>query len=261
MTKNHDPAGSLSNRDSIRLAQIAIRRWGELILEELQRDLVKFESLHEFEQTYLRAYWCQLAKDLLRTRQEKQEVPVSSAPELEKQAKTIEGYFGISLDPKRPDPILKNDIAKRLGQLKNQLVHEFESGVLSTIAAHEISSPIEQIFLMEWRFSRAEERFRLQLRPQQPIRTDSGTYFLDYCITAIDNPASRFSVAIELDGHEFHEKTPEQATNDKRRERAILRAGAPNGLVVFRFTGSEIFRDCKACVKEIVDYIEQRALF
>lgn len=260
MSTPSEPSERLSNRDVLYIVEATVRRWCELTLEDLRRDLNQAESLNEFDLTYLRVYWWQLVDSLLEIRPSKVPVPCTTVDEFDEQSAIIERFFGVSLDSSRPAPVLEADVAKRLAHLKERLGKDFESGVLGTIAAHEITSPIEQIFLIEWRFARIEERFRLQLRPQQPIRTDAGTFLLDYCITAIDNPGSKFSVAIELDGHEFHEKTPEQVRRDKRRERSILRAGVPNGLVVFRFSGSEIFRDCKACIKELIEYIEQRTV-
>lgn len=46
-------------------------------------------------------------------------------------------------------------------------------------------------------------------------------------------------VAVECDGHDFHERTKEQAEHDKARDRDMQAAG----WVVARFTGSEINRD------------------
>lgn len=54
-------------------------------------------------------------------------------------------------------------------------------------------------------------------------------------------------VAIECDGHDFHEKTKEQAARDKKRDRDVLAAGYP----VMRFSGSEVFRDTNACVDQV----------
>lgn len=57
----------------------------------------------------------------------------------------------------------------------------------------------------------------------------------------------RGGLVIECDGHQFHEKTKEQAARDKARDRAMLTAGYP----VMRFSGSEIFRDPVACVEQV----------
>ena len=43
-------------------------------------------------------------------------------------------------------------------------------------------------------------------------------------------------IAVEIDGHEWHERTKAQARRDKSRDRAIQRLGCE----VFRFTGSEV---------------------
>lgn len=56
-------------------------------------------------------------------------------------------------------------------------------------------------------------------------------------------------VAVECDGHAFHEKTKEQAASDKKRDRAIVTAGFP----VLRFTGSEIYRDVVGCAEQVKD--------
>ena len=44
---------------------------------------------------------------------------------------------------------------------------------------------------------------------------------------------------VECDGHDFHEKTKEQAKKDKQRDRYLI----TSGFYVLRFTGSEIWND------------------
>lgn len=61
-------------------------------------------------------------------------------------------------------------------------------------------------------------------------------------------------LAIEIDGHDFHEKTKEQAARDKARDRKITK----QGLCVLRFTGSEVFADAAACWAEVFSIIESR---
>jgi hypothetical protein len=57
-------------------------------------------------------------------------------------------------------------------------------------------------------------------------------------------------ILVECDGHEWHERTPQQAAKDRARDREIL---LKSGLPVVRFTGSEIVRDPDGCAKEVVD--------
>jgi uncharacterized protein DUF559 len=54
-------------------------------------------------------------------------------------------------------------------------------------------------------------------------------------------------VVVECDGHDFHEKTKEQAARDKSRDRDML----AQGYRVLRFTGSEIHNRAEKCAMEI----------
>lgn len=58
---------------------------------------------------------------------------------------------------------------------------------------------------------------------------------------------------IECDGHEFHERTKQQAARDKKRDRDIQNHGP-----VLRFTGSEIWADPFHCASQIVDFVSER---
>jgi very-short-patch-repair endonuclease len=66
-------------------------------------------------------------------------------------------------------------------------------------------------------------------------------------------PMSR--LAIECDGHDFHERTKEQAAKDRSRDRALQAAG----YTVMRFTGSELYRDPLKCVEEVLRWCSKHA--
>ena len=55
---------------------------------------------------------------------------------------------------------------------------------------------------------------------------------------------------VECDGHDFHERTKEQAAKDRARDREFQ----ANGYTVFRFTGSEIWRDPCKCADQILGW-------
>lgn len=57
--------------------------------------------------------------------------------------------------------------------------------------------------------------------------------------------------AVELDGHDFHERTKEQAERDRSRDRALTAAG----WVCLRFTGREVYRDPGACLDQIETFL------
>lgn len=62
---------------------------------------------------------------------------------------------------------------------------------------------------------------------------------------------SDFQAVIECDGHDFHERTKEQARRDKKRDRDLQKLGYE----VFRFTGSEIRRDPRTAAYDVLDAI------
>lgn len=96
-------------------------------------------------------------------------------------------------------------------------------------------SPIEQRFYDAF-VSRHPE---VPLLCQHEISLEGYDYRLDFVSGAL---------CIECDGHEFHEKTKEQAAHDHQLDRRLVRAG----WLVLRFTGSEIWHDAAACVDEVV---------
>lgn len=62
---------------------------------------------------------------------------------------------------------------------------------------------------------------------------------------------SRRHLAVECDGHDFHEKTKEQAARDKQRDRVLFNSEYP----VMRFTGSEITAAPLRCAKSVMEWI------
>ena len=62
-------------------------------------------------------------------------------------------------------------------------------------------------------------------------------------------------LAIECDGHDFHERTKEQAERDRSRDRWMI----ANGVQVIRFTGREIWRDPEECARQIGSVLCQLA--
>lgn len=61
-------------------------------------------------------------------------------------------------------------------------------------------------------------------------------------------------VAVECDGHRFHDRTKEQASSDRRRDRKLLASGVPT----LRYTYSDITADPDGSVRDL--YSTLRAL-
>jgi very-short-patch-repair endonuclease len=81
-----------------------------------------------------------------------------------------------------------------------------------------------------------------------------GPYRVDFGISTWvhdDNGPPPFIVIVEVDGHDYHERTREQAEYDKSRDRFMTATDAR----VFRFTGREVWRDAEACAYEVLEYV------
>lgn len=89
------------------------------------------------------------------------------------------------------------------------------------------------------------------VRPCCEIETQRrvGPYRVDIALIGQD-----VKVAIECDGHEFHEKTKEQAARDKARDRELI----SSGYTVLRFSGSEIWADPLGCAHQALGIAKQQ---
>lgn len=93
-----------------------------------------------------------------------------------------------------------------------------------------------------------------------------GDFRVDFLISAwtdgavvggIDGPSVGLprwrKLVVECDGHGYHERTKEQAAKDRSRDRILTSLG----LDVFRFTGSELWRDPWACASQVCEWAER----
>lgn len=125
-----------------------------------------------------------------------------------------------------------------------------------------VGSPIEAIMAAELIFLEhpygrvswvnAKRFFRGPFKATLSAQASILTYRADFVITISEGDLSH-SIVIECDGHNFHEKTKEQAAKDKSRDRAMTLAGHH----VIRFTGSEIYRASDRCVGEVAALLER----
>jgi very-short-patch-repair endonuclease len=74
-----------------------------------------------------------------------------------------------------------------------------------------------------------------------------STYVVDFAVSY-----RSFVFVVECDGHDFHDRTKQQAAYDRARDRELLRLGCPT----LRFTGSEIVHAADRCANEIIDTLE-----
>lgn len=156
-------------------------------------------------------------------------------------------------------------------------VREFKAAALASIEARlngfarELESPIEEELF--WALIAEADGvddvfgalvlgynggfYQLEVKPQAKLCL--GRYRVDLMLDVLE-PVRRKStpfeppelrIAVECDGHDFHEKTKDQAQRDKARDRELQALG----LRVIRFTGSEIRRDPATCARAVIDLV------
>lgn len=146
-----------------------------------------------------------------------------------------------------------------------QVAEIYVDGVQSCIDCNEpfLESPIEAIFLT-WFHAIKAANFYLSvdfdLRQQHAIEVGGHKYRLDFIVTPGDvdrwhNAESKFGIkwpgiGVELDGHDFHEKTKEQVTHRNRRDRELTKAG----WTIFHYSGSEIHNKGHECADEVFQH-------
>ena len=126
--------------------------------------------------------------------------------------------------------------------------------IASEMEAYGIISPPEQVWFTAAKIRRIESR--VSIKPQHQIeqfRVDflldpfgffHQTFYQESVMKKVRNLLPGY--VIEIDGFEWHDKTPEQAENDRRRERFITQ----KGYRVLRYSAREVFRDPMATVEE-----------
>lgn len=89
----------------------------------------------------------------------------------------------------------------------------------------------------------------LFMKPQWEVAGYRADFLLGY---AGAGTHKQTSIIVECDGHEWHERTKEQAQHDKERDR-VLNAHAAK---VIRFTGSEIYARPMHCFEQALSVLD-----
>lgn len=98
------------------------------------------------------------------------------------------------------------------------------------------TTPIEKITYLELtKLYTYYGMYHLCITPQTKI----GDFIVDFRLLYELPGVETKKIVIECDGHDFHEKTKEQATKDKRRDRELQK----QGYSILRYSGSDIVRN------------------
>jgi very-short-patch-repair endonuclease len=114
-------------------------------------------------------------------------------------------------------------------------------------------SPMETLFWAAWQLMKPRLSLTSDAHLNEKLQAPIGKYRADFLFSVLDENKVRVSLVVEIDGHDFHERTKEQAAHDKARDRYMT----GEKYQVMRFTGSEVYANPFKCVKEVSDRLYQ----
>jgi len=101
---------------------------------------------------------------------------------------------------------------------------------------------LPKLLIDQWHRTEGDGQFPRAVLARN-VRVES--YRLDFLI-GMSTPGV---LAVECDGHDFHDRTKQQAAYDRARDRELLR----RGIHTIRFTGSEITHSAERCATEVFE--------
>ena len=156
------------------------------------------------------------------------------------------------------------DVWKNLAIGAGRVIREYSETIAPSYFEPVCESPIEVVFGSAFHLCCA-----LHGTPLQVLRDLTGSigdgpfivpqftvgrYRADFLLgVGADRGRLSRCVIVECDGHDFHEKTKEQAARDKARDRELLVSVAK----VIRFTGSEMHSKPYECADEAWELMAQ----
>src|SRR5437773_882091 len=131
---------------------------------------------------------------------------------------------------------------------------------------YPVESPIEAMFALWWvAVARSQPEYEaftdLTLSRQHEVELSGAKYRIDFIVTpddadlVFDGQKHRIyypGIAVELDGHDFHERTKEQVELGNRRDRAMQK----HNWTVFHFSGTELLRNPARSVEEVFKHAQ-----
>ncbi|MGB9660700.1 MAG: endonuclease domain-containing protein [Moorellaceae bacterium] len=159
------------------------------------------------------------------------------------------GYFDDKWEM-RPIEMIKH-VDQRIYDFLLEIINDFLLDFVMVM--DECESPIEQLLACALLAVGKGRNLDFWIQPQYEVVVGGVRYRIDFCVHLADKEPSEYSkkLLIECDGHDFHEKTKEQAARDKQKDRKLMLAGYK----VVRFTGHEIWSDPFKCAREVFDLL------
>jgi hypothetical protein len=164
-------------------------------------------------------------------------------------------------DPFRQRPLQKRSVEVQFSELgidpmgRSPLEQSLGRAIL-----HLLTDPAEfgppgfiNLFLPQYEIHSEKDLPPVPRIKEGVINVAPGTWWASYqadflfCVKAPKACRTAWGV-LECDGHSFHEKTPEQVSHDRQRDRDFQAAGS----AVLRFPGWQVLENPKNCAREAI---------
>jgi very-short-patch-repair endonuclease len=94
----------------------------------------------------------------------------------------------------------------------------------------------------------------VEIEPQAQLGVDRVDFLITMKIRPLTGASKRSQLVVECDGHDWHERTGEQAKKDRTRDRRLQALD----LAVFRYTGSDAWEHVFGAAKEAIEELAHR---
>jgi hypothetical protein len=162
---------ALTTAECLSITRVCIEKLTELTLGDLDADIRLMPTLNITDEMYKKSYWKKFTDSMGAIGVKREDETKTPARDEEKWNLILEVYG--HLFPELPSTAMRPDVKSRLDWFKRRIAKEFEVEFTRQINANVISSPIEQIFLLEWKFAGLDKKLNVLLSPHEPIPTDS----------------------------------------------------------------------------------------
>ena len=150
-----------------------------------------------------------------------------------------------------------DDASYFLGAAMPRVFREVVAAEFTNGQHDALESPLEAAFAVWWHAITIADYplAALRLKQQRDVRIGDRTYRIDFVVdcnafigpVGHKYPVRRPKIAIELDGHAFHERTKEQVALRNQRDRDLQL----DGWSVFHISGSEFYQFPAKCTSDV----------
>lgn len=139
-------------------------------------------------------------------------------------------------------------LERRMESVRNEFIDRLYVNISNT------ESPLEAAFVAAWMALEEYSLHTITFRTQHAVEVEGRGYRLDFVfepqrhgfLDSLIGPQCP-KIALELDGHDYHEKTKEQVTHRNRRDRDLQAAG----WTVLHVSGSEFNANPEKVTREV----------